>query len=301
MLWAVVSVASAAVFAIVSILDKIILDRYSPNPATFIVLTGVMQVLGGIVVFAFVPFESYPAPVVFTAFASGLVWGTSLVVMFWVLSREDVSIVMPVIATSPVFVAILAVFFLGEHLTILHWSAIVVTVAGAALVSTRVNRGAIRGPILSASFLLLLLASFFAAGGQFLSKVSLEDMSLWNQLAVRSAGMGVACILLPFRPAVVNEARRLVSSPAGFWLLVLNEGPIAFFAIVLTLWGISLGQVSLAVTLMSTRPLFVFMLSALLSTSLFGILREPVDSRTITRKLVSIAMIVAGISVISLL
>ena len=84
-------------------------------------------------------------------------------------------------------------------------------------------------------------------------------------------------------------------------LMVLTEGVIAPFAAVITMWAIMLGPVSLVVTLLSARPLFVFLLSAVLSTRLLRLLDEPLDRATLSVKAVSIAMIVAGVITISIL
>ena len=73
----------------------------------------------------------------------------------------------------------------------------------------------------------------------------------------------------------------------------------------LTIWAIDLGPISLVATAMSSRPLFVFMMSIGLSlpkgVSRWKLLNEQLDRRTLAVKLVSTAMIVVGISAISLL
>jgi uncharacterized membrane protein len=216
------------------------------------------------------------------------------------MSREDVSRVIPVISISPVFVAILAVIFLNERLMALHWVAILITICGAALISMRMT-GKARQISLSPSFFLLLFGSTAFAGGQFLSKLALEDMSVWNLLTLRSFGLGSACILLMMRPATLPEVRRALVNPASASLFVMTEGVLVFVALLLTLWAISLGPVSLVATVQSTRPLFVFGMSVLLSLPLWHLLDEPLDGRTLANKLISTVMIVAGISAISLL
>jgi hypothetical protein len=65
--------------------------------------------------------------------------------------------------------------------------------------------------------------------------------------------------------------------------------------------GHLLGPVSLVATAMSTRPLFVFVLSVLLSSRAWRLPDEPLDRETLPTKLVSAAMIVSGVSAISLL
>ena len=94
-------------------------------------------------------------------------------------------------------------------------------------------------------------------------------------------------------------AMRNLDNPIDVFLTA--EGAVVFAGVTLSLWAIALGPVSLTVTLMSTRPLFVFALSVLVSSSVWRLLDGPLDRKTLANKLVSTTMIVAGISAISLL
>ena len=298
--WVVLSICSAALFAIVNVLDKFILTRISPSAPTFIVLLGLLQLPAAISVLLVAPPGSHPAGVWATAYAAGFLWGAAIVVMFWVMSKQEVSRVMPVIATSPVFVALLSVAFLSEELTALHWAAIGITVAGAVLISLRLENDS-GGGALGQPFLLLLLASGLTAAGQFLSKVALDDMTLWELYPLRALGLASACVLIPIRPSVFREARQIMSDRLGRRLMVVTEGVLAPLAALLTLWAILLGPVSLAVTVMSTRSMFIFVFSAIVSTPLFPILHEPLDRGTLATKFIFIAMILSGVGAISLL
>ena len=298
--WVLLSLASAAGFAVVGILDKVILSRIAPSPATFTVLTGLIQIPGSAIPLFIVPMQSYPIDVWVTAVASGFLWGTSLVVMFWVLSREEVSEVIAIYQTSPVFVAIMAVIFLSENLSPWHWVAIIVTVAGAGLISLRRNGGS-RRMTLDASFLFLLFAGGLVAAGQLLTKVAADEMSFWNLYSVRSLALASAMIILPIRPSVLPEARRVLADRAGTGLLVLTEGFLGFGSMIVTLLAISLGPISLVSTLMSARPLFVFVFSVVLSAGAWRLLDEPLNRETLVRKAGAIAMIFGGIAAISLL
>ncbi len=298
--WILVSLASAFAFAIVSILDKIIFVRFVPRAATFIFLVGIIQLVVGLVIMSFSPLGSYPFSIWGVAYLSGMLWGVYLVTMFWVMSYRDVSRVIPVVSSSPVFVAILAVVFLSERLTPLHWLAIAVTVAGTAIISQKNSEQRRKIPLDSSFFLLMLGAGTFALG-IFLSKFVLREMELWDLFILRSYGLGTTCLLLMTRPSVLRDALRVFKSPAATGIFVMTEGVIAFVGMALVLWAIDLGPVSLVSTVMSTRPLIVLALSILLSLRFWRLLDEPLDKKTLSNKLVSTAMIVAGISAIAFL
>lgn len=298
--WIFLSLASAAIFAVVSVMDKFILTRHAPSATTFIVLLGLLQLPAAAIMVLVSPPELPASGAWAVAYASGLLWGVSLVLMFQVMSRHEVSRVLPVIATSPVYVAIMATVFLGETLTVAHWVAIAVTVAGAFLISTRPVRGAVV-IVLGWSLGVLFVASVIVAAAQFLGKVALNELTLTGMFPFRSLGLATACVALSFRSSTVRETRVMFSRFASGGLLVLTEAVVAPFAALVTVWAIMLGPVSLAVTLMSARPLFVFVLSATLSTKLLPLLGEPLDRATLFVKAVSIAMIVAGVITISIL
>ena len=299
--WFLVSLASAAVFSSVSVLDKVVLARMPAGPMTFIAGTGLLQFPGALIPLAFVPLAGYSFGVWTIAVMAGVLMGASLVAMFWMLSRREVSEVIAVYQTSPIFVAILAVFLLSEVLTAFQWLAILVTIAGAVLISLQRSDGT-RGLRLGSSFHLLVLASALAAGGQFLTKAALEEgMSFWNLHTVRAASLGMTMAVLLARPTVLRELRVVASDRRVVGLWILAEAIIALPAIVLTQWGVSLGPVSLTTTVMSSRPLFVFGVSALLSTGAVRLLNEPLDRDTLTKKGASIVMIIAGIGALSLL
>ena len=298
--WIFLSLASAATFAVVSVLDKFILMRHAPSATTFTVLLGLLQLPAAAVMALFSPPELPSTAPWVAAYASGICWGAALVLMFQVMSRHEVSRVLPVIATSPVYVAIMAMAFLDEALTLPHWIAIVVTVSGAFLISTRPVRGSVI-IVLGRSLAVLLVASVVLAGGQLLSKIALEELSLTSMFPLRSMGLATACVALAVRPSFFVETRAMFSNITSGSLMVVTEGVIAPIAAVITMWAIMLGPVSLVVTLTSSRPLFVFLLSAILSTKLLPLLGEPLDRATLFMKAVSIAMTVAGVVTISVL
>lgn len=298
--WIFLSIASAAIFAVVSVLDKFILMRHAPSASTFIVLLGLLQ-LPAATLMAFISPPELPATGAWAvAYASGILWGVSLVLMFQVMSKHEVSRVLPVIATSPVYVAIMAMVFLDEDLTLAHWIAIAVSVAGAFLISTRPVRGSV-AIVLGWSLGILVVASVLVAAAQLLGKVALNELTLTSMFPLRSLGLATGCVALSVRHSTYAETRAMFSRIKSGGLMLLTEAVIAPFAALVTIWAIMLGPVSLAVTLMSSRPLFVLVLSATLSTKLLPMLGEPLDRATLAIKGVSIALIISGVVTISIL
>jgi drug/metabolite transporter (DMT)-like permease len=60
-----------------------------------------------------------------------------LVFLLWmtVLSKIDLSVAMPLTSCSYIFVALTAMFFLGEHISLLRWLGILCILAGVVVVT----------------------------------------------------------------------------------------------------------------------------------------------------------------------
>ena len=87
---------------------------------------------------------------------------------------------------------------------------------------------------------------------------------------------------------------------AAMVLIAFNE-TLALLGIVLSFWAIERGPVSLVSTIIGTRSLFVFVYALALSRAFPVVLLEERFSKGVMAlKLISIAMIVGGVTIINL-
>jgi uncharacterized membrane protein len=285
----------------INILDKTLLFRYLRSPLTLPFLIGVAQgSVGTIMALAVTWPETATASSVGWSLLSGALWGLSAWFLLRVLYSQEVSRTIPVYQTFPIFAALLAVVFLGEDLSPVHWVAILATVAGAVLISLRLDQG-YHSLFLHRSFFLLMLGSTIAAAAHITSKVALDDLPVLNTHALRSLGLSGILLLGAFRPVALREVRDLVRqrSPA-FAILGMNEVVLASTSMILTLWALSLGPVSLVTTLVATRSFFVLLYSTVLALRFTGFLGEETSARSLAVKVVSTSLIVAGVAAIAL-
>ena len=301
MSWVVIALLGAAVAGMINILDKTLLFRYLRSPLTLPFLIGVAQgSVGTIMALAVTWPETATASSVGWSLLSGALWGLSAWFLLRVLYSQEVSRTIPVYQTFPIFAALLAVVFLGEDLSSVHWVAILATVAGAVLISLRLDQG-YHSLFLHRSFFLLMLGSTIAAAAHITSKVALDDLPVLNTHALRSLGLSGILLLGAFRPVALREVRDLVRqrSPA-FAILGMNEVVLASTSMILTLWALSLGPVSLVTTLVATRSFFVLLYSTILALRFTGFLGEETSARSLAVKVVSTSLIVAGVAAIAL-
>ena len=299
--WILASIASAIGFAGVGILDKIVIEKHAPSPRTFMIFAGALQLPGSLIPMAFVGFESYSAINILIACGSGMLIGISLLLMFMALRKQDASVVASVYQTAPVFVAIIAVIFLKEYLTFFQWLAILLTVAGAVLISLKRTGVGFGFGSLGVWFFVMIAASVFFGAGLTLTKVALNEMSFWNVFAYRGIGTAIPLMLLPITRNTVKESLLFIKNLKGLSIVVFSEAILAFVALWFTTIAIDNSPVSLATAIMSTRPLFAVIFGTLLSLSYLRVLDEPLDRGSITQRSFAVVMIVVGVSGISLL
>ena len=95
MIWVLYALGSAVMFAFVSTLDKVLLQRYIPSSRAFIILVGFVQVLLALCVLPLASWTGYGVDDAAIAIVSGLVTGAYLILLFWAISIQDVSRVVP--------------------------------------------------------------------------------------------------------------------------------------------------------------------------------------------------------------
>ena len=132
-LWALLSAVFAALTAI---LGKVGVEDVDPDVATFIRTLVIAVALGGLLLMTGHKVGPFlPRSYVFLTL-SGLATGASWLCYFRALKLGDAAQVAPLDKLSVVLVAIFAVIFLGERLTIRDAAGIALITVGAVLVAT---------------------------------------------------------------------------------------------------------------------------------------------------------------------
>ena len=299
MTWVVASILSAAVIGVTSIIDSHLISKRMPGFRAFLVPVGILYI-----VFAFIIIGIYPFPCgigitpLLVAIASGIMRSIGIYLMLRAMRSEEVSRIIPVTNTYPIFVAILAVPLLDETLGYKEWLAICITVAGAVLISARWNdkKG---GAFLGKSFAALMVSSFLMGASNIASKYALDYMSFWNMYSISAICFSIVFLLSSLRPGVLRELREMKGRKPTMLLLATNEC-IALVGVIVSFWAIEQGPVALVSTILSTRPAFVFIYAVALTRIFPSILEERLTRGVAVIKTVSIALIIIGVAIINL-
>ena len=295
------AIGSPVIYAAVSVGDKLILSRTGIRLASFYFYVGFSQLAIAAIILVVNPLPPTDWDVIMRALGGGFLWGLGLILMFWVLQREEVSRVTPVWQTSPLFVAILAVFFLHETLTWEHWVAVLLVVGGAAAVSVRRGQGGgVGGFALRPTFFLLLLGALLIGIAQLFLKSVADDLSVWHSMAIRGTGLFLSLALPNARPESLRGLVKFLSVPKQAGAIFCVETVAPLFGNLLLLTALANGPVSLVSALLGTRPVFVLGLTLVLGFASKGLLDDRLGRGEVLVKALSTIAVVGGVALIAL-
>ncbi len=301
MSWIAIALVAAAVSAVVNIFDKTVIHRYASSPLTLPLLIGIAQTTVGLTVLAFVrtPPEA-TAQAVGWAVGSGVLFGLGGQLLIRTLFTQEVSRTIPVYQTFPVFAALIAVVFLDEVVTPLQWLGISATVAGAVALFVRTEAG-YRTLFLHRAFVVLMVASLLTGAAHVTGKAAVDELPILYTHGLRMLALGLVFLAFNLRAAPLREVAGFVRGRSPALLFVgTNEFLTANVSLLLTLWALSLGPVSLVSALVGTRALYVVLYSTGLALVWKGALGEETSPRALAVKVGSTALIVAGVAGIAL-
>jgi len=296
--WLAPAIGSPATFSIVTFGDKAILSRFGLSSSSLTLFVGLNQALFGTVVLFFAPLNGIDVGDVLGGLGSGVFQGLGLILMFFMLKREEASRVIPVFQTSPIFVALLATAFLDDSISVIQWMAVLLAVVGAIAAST--TRSSVSGsfrprPI----FGVLILAAASVAVSQIFLEISTDEMSVWNTVTLRGWGMAGVMSIAFARRTNLQELGSFLMVPKHGGLLILTEGVLAVAASVQLIFAISRGPVSLVAAIFGTRPGFMFVLGLVGSKVYPSFFDEVFDRTEFLIKLAATTLIVTAIVLIA--
>ena len=299
MVWITAAIVTAAIMGVVAIIDSHLISRRMPSLWSFLLPIGILSLMFGLIILGLypIPWEVGAVPLV-VAFTSGVIRLAGVILMLRAMRSEEVSRIIPVVHTFPIFVAVLAVPLLGEALGSVQWLSVFMTVGGAVLISVRWDAEG-GGARLGKSFVMLMTSSLLLGVANTASKYALDYVSFWNMYSINAICFSAVFLLLSVRPRILRELREMKGRSQILALLTLNEF-IAVVGIILSFWAMERGPVSLVSTIMSARPCFVFIYALALSRAFPAVLEERLRRGTVVIKIISIGLIVGGVTLLTL-
>lgn len=296
-MWLPTALAAASISGFVSILDSHLIGKRLSSLSAFLLPTAVVQGLCGVVILmtTVIPVETNGMTVLLTIISSA-VRAVGIFIILRALRAEEVSRVMPVTSSFPIFVALLAVPFMNEVLGWLQWLAIVITVAGVMLISIQRHPGGIR---LRKSFASLVFASLLLGISNTLAKYVLDGIPLLPMYGINTLTVSASFILFSLPGSLRGELRGLAADYKSLLLVTINA-LIAMVGFYFYFGAIEKGPVSQVSTILSTRPVFIFIFALIVSRVYPAVLNERMGRSAVVIKMVSIALIIGGVALLLL-
>ena len=299
MVWIITALAAAIISSIGSIFDSYLVSKKMPSLTSFLIPMGVTQILAACVLLVIFPFpNTADAKHILITIGASIINSGSFLILLNSLRKGEVSRIIPIISTAPIFVALLAIPLLGATLNYWQWLAVIMTVAGAVLISLQFGHRGVKTK-LQKSFFLLLLSALMGATGSIGFKYGLEQISFWNVFGISGICIGSIVLAYSLRKTNLLELKNLPQRTQKISLVTIDQ-LVGITSAIIAFKAMGLGPVSLVNAILNIRPVFVFIFSLVLSRFLPNIVNEPLERRTALIKFSAIGIMTAGIVIISL-
>jgi drug/metabolite transporter (DMT)-like permease len=299
--WFWLAVLSAVFTSIVTIVDKIVVERYLRDRWSFpffiaaflgLYAVGLLAVRGPLGLF-----RLPAAPVLAVALLPGVLHYVSSVLYTRTLLLTDAATVAAITQTTPLFAVIWGWIFFGELFGPLNYLGIVLSVMCSALLSGEQSAHTRR--VLNPVLLMTLAAAMARSLGDLFIKVTLGGQDYWNTFALsRAALLPIAVLLLlnrDYRRLIFQALRtrgpRLLPGMAALELL-------AIVPLVLSTVAYARGPLGPVSTIRYTTPLLVLGLTALVNWIRPQFVPDDSGRRNIVYRVALTVGILAGVALI---
>lgn len=288
------ALCAAVMWSLNNILDKVLVQRFGAN--------GGVRAL--VVVSALFPVVMLPI-CLFNGAVHLSMWpililllsGVTQIAWIWLymiaLHKADVTIVMPLMALSPVAAWVLGAVLLAELPQIVDTLACAVIVCGAVVLTYEFQRRRLNFSLL----ILVASASALVAATNALFKLGVrDDDAYWGGLYWQSIGTVLFGLLLSLGSAKVrNELRDFFADNAtlGIGINGANES-ITLIGNALFSQAILYGQIAIIQSMEALQPVFVFIMGVTLTRIAPRYITEDLTTGATIKKLVGIGIICAG-------
>ena len=296
-MWLLFAFSGPIFWALSTHIDKYLVDRYFKNSDTAVLM--VFTSLIGLMMLPFIWFfqpQTLALPWVdmLVMIVSGILYMGAMLFYLRAIQSEEASVVAPLFQASTVFTFILAYMLLGEILSWINASGVVLIVCGALLLSFdpsfRVRRFKTR------LILLMLACTFVLALSSVLFKYFAIREEFWNTtfwVYVGEALFGIGILLIPryraqFTSLLKSNTAALLAVNGANELINLGGGLAVRFASLLA-------PVVLISAISSTTTLFVFGFGILLTFLFPRFAREDLSRANLVHKGIAALVVAVGV------
>ena len=287
--WIFFILLASFLWAIVNIVDKFLVSNWVKNPRIPILVLGCMGLLWALGIYLIKGYSGITGINILWAFAAGSIYIIANIFYFKALQAGEVSRVVPIFHLVPLFVLIMAYFFLDEIFSMYKYLGIIMLIIGSIFISSTDLKHIRPGKAL----LPAVVSSLFFAITFIINKYLLSTSDFWTVFSY--IRIGAVFILVPLFIIDYKDLKTTIKE-RGVKVIVLisaNE-VIDMFAVLFYTIAASVGYVTLVHALGSVQSFIVFGLSIILSIFLPRIIKENLDRKVMIQKFAAIIMLFAG-------
>jgi drug/metabolite transporter (DMT)-like permease len=299
MSWLPIALSTAALGSLVSITDKIVVERYLRDPWSFPFFTALFLGLYCsallLVRGALGLFQLPPLPVLAVALLPGALHFVSSLFYTRALQQTDASTVSALNQTIPLFALVWGWLFFGNVFLPINYVGVIVVVVCCALLGMEQAPGSQRLRLSPAVWLVLVGALLRSLSDLFI-KVTLTEQDYWNTFGLSRAVLlpiSIVTLLHPiYRKSIGHSVRvnglRIIP---GIALLEV----VAMVPQLLGVIAYGLGPLALVSTIIYSTPFFVLIFTQVLNTLRPGLVPVKTGAQSLGRQAVLILGVMVGV------
>lgn len=290
--WLVLSVVASVLWALGTIIDKIILTKHLQDPISYQLLYVATELPVLLVLLVFTNVSS-AFPWVALGIVAGLSHYVGLFLYFKAMMIEEASRVISLFYIGPIFTLILAATVLKENLTSSMYIGVILLVLGAISISYKRVKG--KGTIISPALGLIIVCSVVLSVYEILTKYVLGSLDLTSFFFWELVGFLIAAFFTFSHPKIRQSFLTSVKGMKRhilFWRSVNTY--MSLMALILYFAAMSVGLASLVSGATSFEPFFVLIFAVLFSFFLPQVFKEDIGREALVMKVVAVVLIVAG-------
>lgn len=301
MSWLYLAIISHFIFAIVFVLDKIIVKKLL-SPINYALIIGGLEGLA-VLLIPFIDFSVPDTMTIVASFLSGIFFILGIYFYFKVLLKYEASWVVPFLfgVIVPIVTYILGRIFLGEGLTFFQFLAFVLLVIGGFILSF--GR---RYDLKSIAF--LTIAGIFISLELVFLKIAFEHTNFLSGYVLSRIGGFIAAAVIVGIIYIRRDGKNISAKGFGLKEFIANPASklavfkqiISFVGNFLLIYAVSIGNLTLVNGLGGMRYAFVFLIAIFLARKWPEMMDEPLGIKTIIKKSIAILFIIVGVLVILL-
>ncbi|MFH1509148.1 MAG: EamA family transporter [bacterium] len=291
MTWAFLTLATAFLWALTNINDKIIQTKWVKEPMIIMAVVGGFAFFIGFIVWIIIGFKILPLFYMLLSIGIGIFSILNAVFYFKAVKLEEISRVAPLFYLSPLFTLILAAIFLGEIFTPLKYLGIILLIIGAVLIS--VQRSLKYFIRFNKAFYFMIISAFVYAVESTTTKFLVDGADYWTIFVFISFGVFFGSL-----PIIFIYSKNLTGTIKKYGVKVIGLATLSeFFGTsgwLLFMLAATLGPITLVNSLAATQMVFVLILTITLSVFWPRLFAEKISPKIIGLKLMAIVLIIVG-------